>query len=469
MPIPQKIIDLTKLAISDRILTYTERRTIVDAAIKEGVSEMEINQYLDNALHQRLQSYTKEELKSCPFCGAQIPLVSETCLFCGNNLEKPTGISKLDITGYEADIIRRENLRTKQEKQNIKTCPDCGAPYPLISNICTNCGHVLHEQTDSELNIRNLINNIKQSIKEISNCPKNTYGQVIMLRIIYVCLGMAILYCIWPGFIIIIGGLLVSAGPAFLIEYVQTKENFDTLSKNQIDIQYFNAIFSMEMYIRQIETLYGSNQEAKTLLSEYAKLIDIHKEQRDKRNRKFAIKYTISIALIFLIAIIVPLHPFKNLTKSHKNDVIFKEVVTIVYIKNIKPNPEMPVDSICTKYFSIKNDAILTIDAITHRDSTITYGLNISNIELESTGERVWDNMENIHLILYDSAFNICGENLPRLSIHDMYDKREFFDWLSAHNGSLETKFSIETKPYNLDELKQNVEKVCYFSINTEP
>ncbi|MBR6178396.1 MAG: hypothetical protein IKQ70_11045 [Bacteroidales bacterium] len=225
----------------------------------------------------------------------------------------------------------------------------------------------------------------------------------------------------------------------------------------------------MEMYIRQIETLYGSNQEAKTLLSEYAKLIDIHKEQRDKRNRKFAIKYTISIALIFLIAIIVPLHPFKNLTKSHKNDVIFKEVVKIIYIKNIKPNPEMPVDSICTKYFSIKNDAILTIDAITNRDSTISYGLNISNIELESTGERVWDNMENIHLILYDSAFNICGENLPRLSIHDMYDKREFFDWLSAHNGSLETKFSIETKPYNLDELKQNVEKVCYFSINTEP
>ena len=328
---------------------------------------------------------------------------------------------------------------------------------------------MLHEQTDSELNIRNLINNIKQSIKEISNCPKNTYGQVVMLRIIYVCLGMAILYCIWPGFIIIIGGLLVSVAPAFLFNYVQTKENFDTSSKNQIDIQYFNAIFSMEMYIRQIETLYGSNQEAKTLLSEYAKLIDIHKEQRDKRNRKFAIKYTISIALIFLIAIIVPLHPFKNLTKSHKNDVIFKEVVTIVYIKNIKPNPEMPVDSICTKYFSIKNDAILTIDAITNRDSTISYGLNISNIELESTGERVWDNMENIHLILYDSAFNICGENLPRLSIHDMYDKREFFDWLSAHNGCLETKFSIETKPYNLDELKQNVEKVCYFSINTEP
>ena len=133
MSIPPKIANLTALALSDRILTYTERKTIVAAAVKEGVSEKEINQYLDDALSQRLKFYTKEELKSCPFCGAQIPLLSESCLFCGNELNNDNQLLHNPppfIEGTEAEIIRAENLRVAKENINLKTCPDCGAPYP---------------------------------------------------------------------------------------------------------------------------------------------------------------------------------------------------------------------------------------------------------------------------------------------------------------------------------------------------
>jgi len=108
MSIPPKIANLTKLALSDRVLTYTERKTIVATAVKEGVSKKEINQYIDNELNQRLKFYTKEELRSCPFCGAQIPLISDDCMYCGVTLEKDGNFNPIDISGNEADIISKE-------------------------------------------------------------------------------------------------------------------------------------------------------------------------------------------------------------------------------------------------------------------------------------------------------------------------------------------------------------------------
>ncbi|MBQ5576157.1 MAG: zinc ribbon domain-containing protein, partial [Bacteroidales bacterium] len=94
MAISKHIIDLTTLALKDRVLTFVERKVIIDAAMKEGVSADEINFYLDNALNERLRSYSKEDLKRCPNCGAQIPLVSDECPYCGQSLEtadnKPT-------------------------------------------------------------------------------------------------------------------------------------------------------------------------------------------------------------------------------------------------------------------------------------------------------------------------------------------------------------------------------------------
>ncbi|MBP5368081.1 MAG: hypothetical protein J6Z01_06505 [Bacteroidales bacterium] len=108
MAVSQHIIDLTNLALTDRVLTYKERETIVDTAIKEGLTSEEINQYLDNALTERLKSFTKEELKCCPACGAQIPLISDMCPYCGNYLQNINSqlVSPTTIVGDDADIIR---------------------------------------------------------------------------------------------------------------------------------------------------------------------------------------------------------------------------------------------------------------------------------------------------------------------------------------------------------------------------
>lgn len=124
MAISNKIAKLTALAQKDRVLTYVERQTIVKAAIEEGVGEDEINAYLNKALEERMKTYSKEELTHCPTCGAQVPLISDECVYCGAKLKTAESVSgAIDISGEEADIIRQENRKTAEEQRNVRTCP----------------------------------------------------------------------------------------------------------------------------------------------------------------------------------------------------------------------------------------------------------------------------------------------------------------------------------------------------------
>ncbi|MBP5370238.1 MAG: zinc ribbon domain-containing protein [Bacteroidales bacterium] len=312
MAIPQKIINLTKLALSDRILTYTERQTIVDAAIKEGVSETEINQYLDDALHKRLQSFTKEELRSCPHCGAQIPLISDKCMFCGVTLENDGDFKRIDISGDEADIIRSENLKTSRERTEIKTCPDCGAPLPLISHICSNCGHVFHEQRDNELNIKNLIENINNSISNLKNQPKLKFSQVLSDFVSPISLlALLVFWLFWilaqwdytPIFILVL---------IFSLILVPVPIKMYTESNSQVvkDVKNLStALANYELFMRQTTILYGNNSEAIKLLQEYQTEIQHFKAERSKRRRhlctRLAVVLTILTAIVLGIAALI--------------------------------------------------------------------------------------------------------------------------------------------------------------------
>jgi len=316
MAISKKILDLVHLALSDRVLTYTERQTIVKAAIEEGTPEQEINTVLDNMLTQRLKSFTKEELRNCPRCGAQIPLISDTCLFCGGSLNsdsQPTPPAPT-VTGAEAEIIQRENLSTAAEHRNIKHCPDCGAPYPLVSNICPQCGHVLHEQTDSELNVKNLIASIQQSIDELRQTPQPTFGEVLSYRKhIYIFL-MSLLLLAFSIYLIRIGfadsdrqaflwvpGLSLAFLIWAIISAIIIKK---TPSPATIaDDKFLAALHRKEMYANQIATLYGNNEEAKAELKKLTWLTDSIQHRRNKRMRSLAI--TIGLSVIVILGLIV--------------------------------------------------------------------------------------------------------------------------------------------------------------------
>ncbi len=333
MAVSKHILDLIALALQDRVLTYKERQTIVAEAIEGGTPAEEINAVLDNMLAQRLQSYTKEELGSCPGCGHGVPLIADQCPYCGRELEHGTyqQVAPVNISGEAAKIIGEENYNTEQEKQ--KNCPKCGAPYPLVSNICGHCGYVLHEQWDSNFNIKNLIANINQSIYRLKNNFRPTFWMVLKYRlnivafyfaIAFFILSMALnntAYCCMSVFIVPLAVIIMriihrdksSQAPGL---WLDVESVFKTMVYYLFDVQdplspvavadkeFYDALHSYEKYQRQVSTIYGSNEEAQKLLADYANEIADYQKVRDSNRNKLTL-FMLAVMLIPMILFLI--------------------------------------------------------------------------------------------------------------------------------------------------------------------
>ena len=303
MAVSKHIIDLVNLALLDRVITFKERETIVKEALKGGVPEAEINAFMDNMLAQRLKSYTKEELRHCPTCGAQIPLISDQCLFCGTTLEKLSGANTLQppISGKAADIIRSENLKTVNEQTNIKNCPDCGAPFPLVSNICPSCGHVLHARRQSELNIKNLITNINNSTNRIRSTYKPSFFDVLKFHsgTIMMFVGIIVLVTAFSYETATAGCMLLTAIPLAIFGFKQKMKKPELSPVTIADEHYYNAVSEHNQYVRLTETIYGDNPEARKYISELGG--EIQKAERKRRTNRLMLFVFVAIVTIIVI------------------------------------------------------------------------------------------------------------------------------------------------------------------------
>ncbi len=306
MAITRHILDLIDLALQDRVLTYKERETIVATAAKEGVPEAEINAVLNNMLDQRLKSFTKEELKECPTCGHSVPLLSPRCLYCGHDLEQYATAAQrppayTPLSGEDADIIRAENLRVEQEDQSVKNCPDCGAPFPLMSNICQHCGHVLHTRQSSSFNIKNLIQNINNSIVAMRNAPRPTFGDVLSSsQSTLMLLSGIILFVIAFSYPTTIGGMMLVLGIFLGWRGVKSHTYFSPLVSS-CDKVYYKALHDHNKYVRIVDSIYGDDKEAKDYLAQLGNELQAV-EQIRRQNRS---KLNLMIAGIILAAVLL--------------------------------------------------------------------------------------------------------------------------------------------------------------------
>lgn len=395
-PIPQSIIDLTALALSDRILTPLERETIIEAGVKEGVPKQHIIEYIENEYRERLKSYTKEELRDCPFCGAQIPLVSDECLFCGKSLEnvvKPIKVNH-NLEGSAADIIRSENLIYEEKRHNLKICPDCGAPFPLISNICQSCGFVLHEQRTNQLNIKNLLINIQQSINRLNDTRAKAL-QVVDYWLYYLILVIcgfgfitAIMFDNEAGKTISLIGFCIGIGFVVFGEAQLLNNTKTPIQKT--DDEYYNAKYSLEMYTRQVKTLYGNNQEAKQLLKHFNDLINQHKEKRQKHRKKVLITTAISSLVICALTIwFMAQKEVKPTQKTYKELPQINTSITSLS-KSLSPDPiNHGVEPRLTDYLESPDSANLSFIVAEYHPNNHpqpSYRWKINKLKLKGTG-----------------------------------------------------------------------------------
>lgn len=474
MAISKHIIDLTTLALKDRVLTFVERKVIIDAAMKEGVSTDEINSYLDNALNERLRSYSKEDLKRCPNCGAQIPLVSDECPYCGQSLEtadnKPTPPPY--IRGLEADIIHSENYRVATERRNIRTCPDCGAPFPLVSNICENCGHVLHEQKESILNVKNLITNIQQSIDELKSTPQPTLWQVLWYRRGYLfflvaCIGLLVAAVFMSKDVYEGTYLTPLFGISIFFLVISVRAFVKTAFNSPVQIaedRYDTAINRKEMFENHINVLYGKNPEATEVLGELSRLAASFKKKRSHT------RLTILICL-FLVIMVVSIGFILAQSKIAAVDAkvethIIKEAKVIdlslwdvqspLTLYSNDASQYVTVDSSCTPVLSfdlVSGSDYLDYDSMT--DQEWEFRIRVSNVKLTVNAPLPEDKAVALCLHTADGASLPEELNMPMVMMFDYSEYHLTFDEM-LQNGCGE--YYAEFGSWNLIRLYHRLE-----------
>ncbi|MBR4625571.1 MAG: zinc ribbon domain-containing protein [Alphaproteobacteria bacterium] len=389
----QNIEKLTALALSDGVITDLERGIIEYKASLLGVSSTQIKHYLEAQLEMRLKSYTKVDLRDCPFCGAQIPLVSDECLYCGKSLEhiEDSLVMPTEIEGREASIIRSENMRMDTQRHNIKNCPDCGTPFPLLSNICPSCGHVLHELNDSPLNINNLLTKISKSIYKIDHAPQPKVHQILGYWIYYIILIISILSFI-SGIVLHseLGKLisLIGFGIGLVsIIFGTSKTVRDSKTPSQVaDKEYYKARHTYEMYVRQVASLYGDSREAKPLLTKFAD--SIKQIQKVRYHNRITVTSIIGIIAISIIGILSYFNSQKEFDKYINEPSIYDSTWTmpsnaqsvLSISKRLKPYPsENGVEERLNGMLCANKGADLTF--VLNNDN-VSYRWKINKLEL---------------------------------------------------------------------------------------
>ena len=88
--IPEEIEALIQQYLTDGVLTDKERQVILRKAEGVGLDRDEIDLYLDaevQKIEQAADSFTRQRKgKTCPYCGASVPLLTEKCPYCGENI-----------------------------------------------------------------------------------------------------------------------------------------------------------------------------------------------------------------------------------------------------------------------------------------------------------------------------------------------------------------------------------------------
>lgn len=491
MVIPDRIKQLTEIALKDKVLTFVERETIINEGIKEGIPAEEINEYLNKSLEAKISSMAKEDLDHCPSCGAQIPLISDTCPYCGYEYDKFKHSSghgnSSRITGDDVNVIANENA---------KTCPDCGTPFPLISNICPTCGHILHEQTDSDLNIRNLINSMNEYIEGMKLTHKTTFKEVLSFRKEMVMLYVGALVFLMA----IVSQFEVSdtvTGIFGLISIVLFVLAFRGLKNRNVeespvakeDSQFYLFLSFYEMYTRHVDSLYGKNHEAKEVLAQFGKMIDEVKENK-RKNRNKLVLMLVAITLVSIpIPFLLPHHKYEYDTTNLPKEVLTQD--PILYEENkaefakyyelssrtttIKATNEINYPTSRTPYLKAASTANLHADIISRNwllnDSAIThFKIRLDNVELSSTGRanHSADTLLPFGIVLFTKDYEVIT-GLPPILL-DVYagDSTDFYNTkgiIENGKGKCRVNFVSYKTTNDFELVKQALDSAYYFMI----
>ena len=371
-------------------------------------------------------------------------------------------------------IIRSENLRMSEERRNIKQCPNCGAPYPLVSNICPYCGHVLHEQQGEDFNIRTLIDNINASINTLKNAPKPTFHQVLThwVELVFIYMASAtMIICVHynsmfslfsESYKLDTNGLLLSlavfvATYAFLLILLLSAKKYsaDISPLQQADNVYYSALHANEKYRRQIATIYGDNFEAKSLLNNFAAEIEVVQKVRNSNRLKLTL-FLVGFSLIPVFLYIfgpTPRSRFESFRDENKLSFNMSS-----YSKTLKPLPGHPIADSIANYLTVDGDAYLAFDNV--------WWLMLDHVKIGYEGDKI-EHPDSCVLkaVLYDKNMKPISDSLVSYTKNDNFENTLLYTILNRGRSHYYESFVSKNTYEQIDSLRIIADSAYYYSI----
>ncbi len=153
----QELIQLIDAAITDGVISDQERQVILKQAIALDEDPDVVNVYIDAALQKANMKqmaatrYGKE--KTCPYCGASVPQLTDKCPYCGGfiTVEASTELKKL-IESLESAIAKMKSESGSDSFKGAKA--EAEKHLQKLKVYYKNNPRVakLIEETDAELN-----------------------------------------------------------------------------------------------------------------------------------------------------------------------------------------------------------------------------------------------------------------------------------------------------------------------------
>lgn len=125
--IPEELDALITQFLTDGFLTDKERQVILRKAEGMGLDRDEIDLYLDaevQKIEQTADSITRQRKgKTCPYCGASVPLLTEKCPYCGENITPEASDELKDIfDNLETALIDLKDAKAYKRNKATVEC-----------------------------------------------------------------------------------------------------------------------------------------------------------------------------------------------------------------------------------------------------------------------------------------------------------------------------------------------------------
>lgn len=370
----------------------------------------------------------------------------------------------LGLDRFEFELYLESKIETSSkqpQKKDLKSCPKCGSNIPLISKVCSYCNYVFPEDDTKKITIDTLIERFNKNIYDLKLLPKLNVFRTLFIDKIIITIPLLVVYFFILGLVSKIGiffvplffliGFFVFAG--FLSKVnVRLPLNQPKRGKHKITHKHIRAAFEENKKLASI--YYGENIEVKNLIKQFSDEYAEIEIERLKNKKNTTIISLIMVAVLIIVLLI----PYGGIRKRKAEKFKTEMSMFFDYNKNVQPYDTLNIGQL-SDFAHLKNQEIeikYSYRETPFHKHRIYCDIDNVIIEIDSAEEKLHQPNHKIKLefeLVFTDASGKIIENFHTFSNNTF---NEYYQMLKEGKG--EIKLDFASSEYRLEE-KEELQK----------